>query len=65
MSYSMVHLKVAYELLARQKRSLLMEEFTGEKEYDVSGYQFCTKEIMGEFVKKCVEKNSHLLRNLM
>ena len=47
---------VLEEDLARQKRSLLIEQFTGEKVYDVSGYRFCTKEIMGEFVKKCVEE---------
>ena len=44
------------EDLARQKQSLLVEQFTGEKAYEVSGYQFCTKDIMGEFVKKCVEE---------
>lgn len=44
------------EDLARQKQFILYEEFIGKEAVDVSEYQFCTKEIMAEFVEGCVEK---------
>ena len=44
------------EDLARQKQSLLYEQFVGKAVADVSGYRFCTKQIMEEFVGRCVEK---------
>lgn len=44
------------EDLARQKHFLLYEEFIGKDAVDVSGYQYCTREIMTEFIKTCVEK---------
>ncbi len=44
------------EDLARQKHFLLYKEFTGKDAVDVSGYRFCTKEIMAEFIKTCEEK---------
>lgn len=43
------------EDLARQKQSLLYEQFTGKAAVDVSGYRFCTKKIMENFVGECVE----------
>lgn len=46
------------EDLARQKQSLLYEQFAGKEGIDVSGYRFCTKEIMERFVEMCVEKIS-------
>ncbi len=44
------------EDLARQKQSLLYEQFTGKAAVDVSGYRFCTKKIMENFVGECVER---------
>ena len=44
------------EDLARQKQSLLYEQFVGKAVADVSGYRFCTKEIMERFMETCVEK---------
>lgn len=44
------------EDLARQKQSLLSEQFTGKAVVDVSGYRFCTREVMEAFVERCVEK---------
>lgn len=44
------------EDLARQKQSLLNEQFTGKAAVGVSGYRFCTKEVMEEFVERCVER---------
>ena len=44
------------EDLVRQKQSLLKEQFTGKAAVDVSGYRFCTKEVMEEFVERCVER---------
>lgn len=44
------------EDLAKQKQSLLHEQFTGKAAVDVSGYRFCTREIMEEFVERCVER---------
>lgn len=49
------------EDLARQKRFLLYEEFIGKDAVDVSGYRFCTKEVMEEFVERCVEKMQKLI----
>lgn len=50
--------RILKEDLARQKQSLLYEQFVGKAVVDVSGYQFCTKQIMEEFVDGCVEKIS-------
>lgn len=44
------------EDLTRQKQSLLYEQFTGKAAVDVSGYRFCTKEIMESFMEMCVER---------
>lgn len=44
------------EDLARQKQSLLNEQFTGKAAVDVSGYRFCTREVMEAFVERCVER---------
>lgn len=49
------------EDLARQKQFLLYEEFIGKEAVDVSGYRFCTKEVMEEFVERCVEKMQKLI----
>lgn len=43
------------ENLARQKRSLLSEQFNGRSSYDISENQLCTEEIMKSFIEKCVE----------
>lgn len=42
--------------LARQKLSILNEQFTRKAACDVSGYQICTKEIVEAFVEECVER---------
>lgn len=47
--------RIFKEDLARQKWSLLNEQFTGKSVCDVNEYRFCTKEIMHEFVDRCVE----------
>lgn len=44
------------EDLARQKQSLLYEQFIGKNAVDVSRYRICTKEIMVEFIKACIER---------
>lgn len=44
------------EDLARQKQSLLYEQFIGKDAVDVSRYRICTKEIMVEFIKACIER---------
>lgn len=44
------------EDLARQKQSLLNEQFIGRVAVDASGYRFCAKEVMEEFVERCVER---------
>lgn len=44
------------EDLARQKQFLLYKEFIGKDAVDVSGYQFCTKKIMKDFMAECAEK---------
>lgn len=44
------------EDLAKQKQSLLYEQFTGKTAVDVSGYRFCTKGIMAEFINFCKQK---------
>ncbi|MDE7246570.1 MAG: hypothetical protein K2N43_01645 [Lachnospiraceae bacterium] len=44
------------EDLARQKQSLLNDQFSGKPLPDISGNQFCTREMMEEFVEKCVER---------
>lgn len=51
-----VYGRIQEEDLARQKHFLLYEEFTGKDAVDVSGYRYCTKEIMAEFIKTCEEK---------
>lgn len=42
--------------LARQKESLLKEQFIGKTVYNVSGYQICTREIMENFIEGCVKR---------
>lgn len=44
------------EDLAKQKQSLLYEQFTGKTAVDVSGYRFCTKGIMAEFINFCKQQ---------
>ncbi len=52
----------AYELtgyiqaddLARQKQSLLTEQYSGQKEYDIGQYEFYTKEAIDSFIAECV-----------
>lgn len=46
------------EDLARQKDSLLHEQYVGEKIPDVSEYQYCTAEIMEELIGACVNNIS-------
>lgn len=43
------------EDLARQKQSLLTEQYAGKKDYDISAYEYFTKEVIDSFIAECIE----------
>ncbi|MCM1038595.1 MAG: hypothetical protein NC434_04665 [Ruminococcus sp.] len=46
---------IAADDLARQKQSLLTEQYAGLKKYDISGYKYYTKEVIDDFMIESVE----------
>ena len=43
------------EDLARQKQSLLTEQYAGKKDYDIGAYEYFTKEVIDSFIAECIE----------
>lgn len=49
------------EDIERQKKYILIEQYKDREQVDISGYHYCTKDIMCAFMDECVEVIAELL----
>lgn len=49
------------EYVLQQKEFILRENYEKDECFDISGFQYCTEKVIGDFIEECVEMISQVL----